>query len=292
VGSGAARLGSLRDLLGVPRWRRNALVGLALAVAGVIGLWGVGFYSPELIDKTLPAMDAPTKERISAVVAAETPRAHARALKSLDEKGKRRYDDLLRMCRLPGEEVAAGTKLDAGRRARLQALLEKSLEPAAMTGLKFKALVLQQVGAFFGMFFFGVAAVRFGRRPAFLVSFLLGWGSIALTFLTFESAWQVWYLWPILGFGALAPFGGYALYFPELFPTRLRTTGTGFCYNVGRYIAASGPPLLAATASFFDGKYTVPGFKLAAVVVASSYLIGIVALVWAPETKDQPLPED
>ena len=46
---------------------------------------------------------------------------------------------------------------------------------------------------------------------------------------------------PLMGFCQLALFGGYAIYFPELFPTRLRSTGTSFCYNVGRLVAAAGP---------------------------------------------------
>jgi len=36
----------------------------------------------------------------------------------------------------------------------------------------------------------------------------------------------------------------------------------------------------------------MPGFRLAAIVLSSSYLLGIVALIWAPETVNQPLPED
>ena len=46
---------------------------------------------------------------------------------------------------------------------------------------------------------------------------------------------------PVLGFCNLSVFGGYSIYFPELYPTRLRSTGVGFCYNVGRIIAAMGP---------------------------------------------------
>ena len=45
---------------------------------------------------------------------------------------------------------------------------------------------------------------------------------------------------PIMGFAQLSLFGGYAIYFPELFPTRLRSTGTSFCYNIGRYAVAAG----------------------------------------------------
>ena len=42
------QLGSLRDLFGTPRWRHNTIVGMMLALAGVIGLWGIGFFSPDL----------------------------------------------------------------------------------------------------------------------------------------------------------------------------------------------------------------------------------------------------
>ncbi len=60
----------------------------------------------------------------------------------------------------------------------------------------------------------------------------------AITFWFLDSFWQIFVLIPIMGFCQLALFGGYAIYFPELFPTRLRSTGTSFCYNVGRLVAA------------------------------------------------------
>ena len=100
------------------------------------------------------------------------------------------------------------------------------------------------------------------------------------------------YLWPVLGFFTLAPFGGYAIYFPELFPTRLRTTGISFCYNVGRYITAFGLFILGPLASALQGLTPIPGFRLAAMVLACSYLVGLAALIWAPETLHRPLPEE
>ncbi len=56
------QMGDIRSLFSDPRWRRNTLVGLSLAVVGVIGLWGVGFYSPELIDTALK--DLPMSPRV------------------------------------------------------------------------------------------------------------------------------------------------------------------------------------------------------------------------------------
>jgi hypothetical protein len=80
-------------------------------------------------------------------------------------------------------------------------------------------------------------------------------------------------------------FAGYSIYFPELFPTRLRGTGVGFCYNTVRYLAAPFPFLLAWLS-------TVMSFRTAAVMMCGIYVIGMVALLWAPETKGKPLPED
>src|SRR5262245_14957671 len=98
---------------------------------------------------------------------------------------------------------------------------------------------------------------------------------------------------PIMGFFQLALFGGYAIYFPELFPTRLRSTGTSFCYNVGRLIAASGPAVLGAlTSPAVFGSYPEPlPFRYAGAAMCSVFAIGLLVLPFLPETKGKPLPE-
>src|SRR5947209_4754193 len=79
------------------------------------------------------------------------------------------------------------------------------------------------------------------------------WG-IAFTFWFLKSFYDIFWMIPIMGFCQLSLFGGYAIYFPELFPTRLRSTGTSFCYNVGRLIAAAGPLTLGLlTSKVFAG---------------------------------------
>ena len=47
------QMGDIKDMFTNPRWRRSTLVGVGLAVAGVVGLWGVGFWSPELLNEAL-----------------------------------------------------------------------------------------------------------------------------------------------------------------------------------------------------------------------------------------------
>jgi hypothetical protein len=97
---------------------------------------------------------------------------------------------------------------------------------------------------------------------------------------------------PVMGFCTLLVFGGYSIYFPELYPTRLRSSGVGFCYNVGRIIEALGPFTLGGlTVLFRDSGFAAP-FRAAAISLSSIYLVGAVAVLFAPETRGHVLPEE
>ena len=110
----------------------------------------------------------------------------------------------------------------------------------------------------------------------------------AVTFWFLDAFWQIFVLIPIMGFCQLALFGGYAIYFPELFPTRLRSTGTSFCYNVGRLVAAVGPLTLGLlTSKVFTGYPDPMPARLAGVAMCSVFLVGLLALPFAPETQGQ-----
>src|SRR5690606_2483002 len=78
---------------------------------------------------------------------------------------------------------------------------------------------------------------------------------------------------------------------PELFPTHLRSTGISFCYNVGRFIAASGPALLGLLTSEVYNEQPEP-MRYAGLTMCSVFLFGLLVLPFAPETRNQPLPED
>jgi MFS family permease len=150
------------------------------------------------------------------------------------------------------------------------------------------------VGAFFGIYAFSWAAARTGRRPAFAVSFLLALASTALVFGLLNSFAGIFWMIPLMGFCQLALFGGYAIYFPELFPTRLRSTGISFCYNGARFVAATGPFVQGHLRNYFRGLAggdVVQGFRMAGLTMCAIFLLGLIVLPFAPETKGKPLPE-
>ena len=154
--------------------------------------------------------------------------------------------------------------------------------------------VMQNIGGFFGIYAYSHLTSIFGRKPAFAVSFVSAMFSTALVFWTLDEFSEIFWMIPLMGFCQLALFGGYAIYFPELFPTRLRSTGTSFCYNVGRYVAAAGPFALGYLTSNVYSEangYHQDGMRYAGVTMCSVFLIGLFVLPFAPETKGKPLPE-
>lgn len=218
----AQEVGTIRGLFRDPVLRRNTIAGTLLAVAGVGGLWGVGFWLPELITS---------------------------------------------------------------------AFSKYNLSGPEMTRMRSYVFLVQMVGALLGMFSYAVLSERIGRRPALLLFFVLAFCAVQATFRGVTDPRTAFLLAPILGFCTLAPFSAYAVYFPELFPTRLRATGIGFCYNCARLVAALAPFALGTLAKIYD----VPGdpaagLRTAASIVACVYVVGLVGLWLAPETKGKPLP--
>ena len=158
-------------------------------------------------------------------------------------------------------------------------------------------LLIQNVGAFFGIYAFSkVTAVHRaeGRhsRSGVRAGDGIDGSSPSGTSRRFNS---IFWMIPMMGFCQLSLFGGYAIYFPELFPTRLRSTGTSFCYNVGRLVAATGPLTLGLLTSEVYGGWrkidpTLPS-RYAGMTMCAVFLIGLCVLPFAPETKGRPLPE-
>jgi MFS family permease len=157
----------------------------------------------------------------------------------------------------------------------LRAEVERKVSLAAMA---------QNGGAFFGSLFAAWLAQWRGRRFAIKVSLLLCMTIAPATFHFTDSFSTAMIFFPLMGFSMLALLGCYAVYFPEIFPTRLRATGTGFSYNVARYIAAVAPWTFGLLRAHY-------GIQAAATIISAVFLLGYVVLRWAPETRGKPLPE-
>jgi SHS family sialic acid transporter-like MFS transporter len=147
--------------------------------------------------------------------------------------------------------------------------------------------MLMASGAIAGCFIAPWIAHRLGRRSAY---FLLCCASLALCGLTFHYLRAFGTLFLAAAFlvsAATASFyGWFPLYLPELFPTRVRATGQGLCYNTGRVFAAGGALVQGQLVSTFGGSYASAGS-----VVTLIYLVGMTMIWFAPETKGRALPD-
>ncbi len=207
------KFGSYAHLLGHPRWRKHAWLGLLMCCAGIIGLWGLGNFHPKIVGSIV--------------------REH---------------------------------------------FASQNLTPDAL------------IGAFVGMMTLSAVAQRLGRRWAFGIAITCSFLSTILVFKYLREFEQMFWMLPLMGFGQLSVFAVYAIYLPELFPTSLRSTGTSFCYNVGRLLAATAPFTLSRITESLGGN--IEGFRTAGLWVSLILVMGLIVLPFLPETKDRPLPEE
>ncbi len=229
------KFGSYGELFGTPVLRYNAIMGMLLCVAGIIGIWGIGFFSPDLVRDVITL--------------------------NLKNEG------------IPQDQIA---------------------EQANML-VSFNNII-QNLGAFVGMMGFTALTQVIGRKKAFMIAFVAALVATNAYFQIFNGVRHLW-LSGLMGCFQMALFAGFAIYLPELFPLRLRSTGTSFCYNVGRYFAAAGPITLGLLQLQMATKFKdMPEQKIDAFRDACSYMsvvfvMGLIVVFFLPETKDKPLPE-
>ncbi len=237
------KAGSYTELLGNKQTRKNALLGLVLCSAGIIGLWGLGNFQPKIVGAII------------------------------SEQQKL----LLGINGVPSDE-------------------QKKALSAAVANAKAWALMAQNLGGFFGMLLLAKMAQVWGRRPAFAVGFVAATAATMLVFKCLDTYQEIWWMIPLMGATQLSLFAGFAIYLPELFPSSQRATGVSFCYNIGRFVAATAPFTLAAwTTKMTSGLSTeaekLVVFRDAGFWMSLVLLTGLLVLPFLPETKGKPLPE-
>jgi MFS family permease len=109
-------------------------------------------------------------------------------------------------------------------------------------------IVPMQVGAFFGYTLFGFLADRFGRRPVFLAFVLAAAALVPVYGMQARSQAALMALGPLVGFFGHGFFSVFGAMLAELFPSRIRATAQGLCYNVGRGLSALAPATIGALA--------------------------------------------
>jgi len=375
---GAKKAGSIPDLFRHPRWRKNVILGMCLATCGVIGLWGIGFFSGDLTRMAFRNIqnqvardrgDVETKDLELIRMLANNP---AEFLPLAQGELQNQWGNPLRLTQhsfigpgaiyqiitvigkqadsVDAEAILAGfdaqteeriqelrwqsakDRMAADRareRERIQGFLEQifsSDQDQQLDRAKFEqlateiearatairghvtiwgsiALLLFNLGAVIGTLVITVVAERWGRRLAFTIFFAASFFMTILVFLKMGTGTlfgnpitEVLILTPILGFCILSIFGVYAIYFPELFPTRLRSTAISFCYNIARFAAATGPAALGILTAFYAGLWSeidsVDAIRFAGATMAVTFIFGILFAWMGPETRGQPLPEE
>lgn len=257
-------LGDLREILRDRRWRYHTIVGMMLGMVGQIGNWGIAYWIPELVRSALSEERSPAFQREIRSQDGKANRSDGRSLDGLTDVPERNQD--------PIKVPSVGDKREQDRYVA-------------------HGTMLKDVTGMVGIYAAAWLAVRAGRRRTFAMAFLLTWGSALFTFGNLAKPSDVYWMIPLYGFCNGLIWGGYALYFSELYPTRLRSTGIGLCYNVARYITSLGPLALGQlTALFGQLGHAVP-LRPAAMSLATIYLLGLCVVPFAPETKGKPLPE-
>jgi MFS family permease len=176
--------------------------------------------------------------------------------------------------------------------AAIREIAAASPEAAGLTGpeaeryLTEKAsdgVMLLNAVSLVGYLLFGPLADAIGRRGTFFLYFAGAVVTFPIAFLTTSSVDVLFLLIPFVGIFTLGVTSGFPIYLPELFPTAVRTTGVGFCYNLGRFVTAGGVFLTGYLVGVMGS------YAKAATAVSLVYLVGMVVLLFARETRGQKL---
>ncbi len=143
-------------------------------------------------------------------------------------------------------------------------------------------IVAMQAGAFLGYSSFGFFADRFGRRPA-VQAFVLGAAVLVPVYgMGARSATALLLLGPLVGFFGHGYFSVFGAMLAELFPSSIRATAQGICYNAGRAVSALAPFTIGALADAY-------GLGIALAFTSAFFLAGAFLVLLLPETRGEEL---
>jgi hypothetical protein len=168
--------------------------------------------------------------------------------------------------------------------AALAAGLDRSAMLALTESWKTTATIWFNLGGLIGTLLTIPIAKHLGRKPMFAIYFA---ASAAAIFTAFGLDWPPevrLHLYFFIGLSVFGVFGSFTFYLPELFPTRLRGTGSGFCYNIGRVFASAGPFIVGAVAAGGVG-HAMSAISYVALVP----LLGLLLVPFITETRGRPL---
>jgi len=305
----------LRELF-APQFRRHTLIGSGLGAVAVLGMWG----SYQMwLPMWAPRLAVPASPHVT--TALELARKANEAAKRGDAGAERAVREAIvaaSLAAMAADEAiryrrAARADWDAARLARdeahkrfkrggflgtpddlrraAEAVLRsaqasaKAVKPA--TGAATAATMQwMSTGAIVGALLGALIGDWLGRRRSYALLCAASILAACLLYLTSDNFGPRFLLFGALaGLPITAFFGWLPLYLPELYPTRLRATGEGFCFNVGRIISAVGV--------FGTGELcrVLGGIPFAAATMSLIFLFGLPLIAFAPETKGQELPE-
>ncbi len=151
--------------------------------------------------------------------------------------------------------------------------LERPATLALVEHWKALATNVFNLGGLIGTLLTIPAAKVMGRRKMFALYYFLSGLAVLATFGLDLAPLQRLYMYFFVGITVFGVFGSFTYYLPELFPTRLRGGGAGFCYTVGRFVAAIGP--------FLVGTVAARGANSLQTAMGALFWVGVVPLVGA-----------
>lgn len=284
--------------------RRTTLLTIIVCACGLTAWWAFMFWHAQHL-RNLPDLELSAKQELAKRIAEFKPRLqamlepdaatkaaftktaaelqpHLQRIDRLQAAQKSEFVHTVKMIEQQLEVAATNSATKVTIKESLKAL--QSVNPDAMipsytqkvVSVAFFIVICASIA---GNFAAAALARLFGYRRSIAICYLGFFLTMGGTFIQVRG-WEslVWVWFPAVGFFS-GVFGLFTMYLPPLFPTLLRTTGAGFCYNIGRIASALGVVFSGSLASGGD-------FKKTLLFAACLFVPGMLVAIILPEPKD------